>query len=220
MQKVTLNDLRRLFLDKWKWLLAGLAAGALLLSLYALLFVGNQYTAEISLYVQNVESDGVATSNNLTASRMLTNTYVVILQDERTLETVAQNMAEPVTVGQLKSALTIAPSTNTAMITVSATTNDPDVSRSMCQAMCTVAPGILYQVVRAGTVTPLGEVPPAVKTGPHIGRSALLGAIIGLLVMGAAAFIAYIADNTIKNKEDLQAATDLPLLGEIPTLDS
>ncbi len=218
MQKIAVKDLIKIFLAKWKWLLIGALVGALVLSLYAVFVTGEQYTAEISLYVQNVESGGVATSNNLAASQILTNTYVVILEDADTMEKVVQNLQEPMTVGQMRTAVSVTASDDTAIIKVSATTDDPKLSRKICQTMCTVAPGILREVVNSGTVTALGEVPPAIKTGPRVVRNALFGVIGGLFLAMAAAYIAYISDTTVKSREDLQEMTGVPLLGEIPSL--
>ncbi len=218
MQKFALKELMRIFLGKWKWLLTGLLIGALLLSLYAVLVVGDRYTAEVSLYVQNMDSGGVATYNNLAASYILTNTYVAILEDADALEKVAQNMSEPISVGQVRSAVSITASANTSMITVSATTDDPTLSQNICKAMSAVAPTVLHEVVSSAKVTTLGEVPTAVKTGPHVVRDALYGAAAGLLVALAAVYIAHMSDTTIKNREDLKEATEIPLLGEIPSL--
>ncbi len=218
MQKFALKELMRIFLAKWKWLLAGLLIGALLLSLYAVFVVGDRYTAEVTLYVQNMDSGGVATYNNLAASYILTNTYVAILEDADALEKVADSMSEPISVGQVRSAVSITASANTSMITASATTGDPVLSRNLCRAMSRIAPTVLHDVVSSAKVTTLGEVPTAVKTGPHIVRNAVYGAAGGLLIALVAVYIARLSDTTINNREDLKEATDIPLLGEIPTL--
>ena len=218
MQKITVKSLTRIFLAKWKWLLTGILIGGLLFSLYAVFVTGEKYTATVSMYVQNEESGGVATSNNLAASYILTNTYVVILEDADTLEKVAESMSEPTTVGQVRQAVSVTASPNTAMITVSATTGDPELSRSMCRAVCRIAPTVLRGVVSSGTVTAIGEVPAAVKTGPHIVQAAAYGVGLGLLRAMVAAYFSHISDTTIKGREELQEITEMPLLGEIPRL--
>lgn len=219
MQNITLNALLDLFVFRLKWLLIGLVCGALLASAYTVFFVEDEYTASVSMYVQNTEEDsGVATSSNLSASRMLTNSYAIILQDVETLKLAAENMTVPATMSDIANALTISTSEDSAIIIIHAKTSDAVLSQAICQAVCDVAPEMLHDTVGAGTVTALGDVPPATKTGPNVVRNALLGGLAGLLLTALVVFILYLTDTTVKQKEDLRRITDLPLLGEIPTL--
>ena len=84
MQNFTLSDLLELAVARLKWLIIGLLCGAVIASGYTAFFTDDQYTASISLYVENVESEGeYATGSNLSAAKMLTNSYVIILKMRR-----------------------------------------------------------------------------------------------------------------------------------------
>lgn len=220
MQNITLSEIASLFIRQLKWLLIGLVVGALLLSMYTVLLVDDRYTSSISLYVKNTEDtkDGVATTNNLHAARMLTNSYVLILQDPETLQKMAKRMTVSASVLDIYNALKINTAEDTAIINVSATTNDAILSQAICQALCDVAPEMLSSIVGAGAVRTLGTVPAAVKTGPNALKNGLLGGVAGLLLAAAVVFVIYLCDTTVKSKEELQRMTDLPILGEIPSL--
>lgn len=219
MQELQVSDIIELFINKIKWLCVGLVCGALLLSAYTLLFVDSRYTASISLYVQNTENNsGVATSTNLSASQMLTNTYVVILQDAETLERAAKNMTVSASAAQLARSLSISTSEDTAIITVTAKTGDPLLSQAMCQAMASVAPEMLREVIGAGLVKTLGDVSPAVEIAPNYVGNGIAGAVGGMLVAAVILLVLFMSDTTVRNKEDLQRVTKLPVLGEIPML--
>lgn len=220
MQNITLSDIASLFIRQLKWLLIGLVVGALLLSVYTVLLVDDRYTSSVSLYVKNTEDtkDGVATANNLYAARMLTNSYVLILQDPETLQKMAKRMTVSASVLDIYNALKINTAEDTAIINVSATTNDAILSQAICQALCDVAPEMLSSIVGAGAVRTLGTVPAAVKTGPNALKNGLLGGVAGLLLAAAVVFVVYLCDTTVKSKEELQRMTDLPILGEIPSL--
>lgn len=221
MQNITLSDVLSLFVRHLKWLLIGTVIGALLLSVYTVLLADDRYTSSVSLYVQNTEDigDGIATTNNLYASQMLTNSYAVILQDPETLQKMAKRMTVSATVADIYNALKIETTEDTAIITVSATTGDAILSQAICQALCDVAPEMLTDIVGAGTVRALGEVPTAVKTGPNAVKNGLLGASGGLALAALVVFVLFLCDTTVKSKEELQRITDLPVLGEIPTMD-
>lgn len=220
MQNITLSEIASLFIRQLKWLLIGLVVGALLLSVYTVLLVDDRYTSSVSLYVKNTEDtkDGVATTNNLYAARMLTNSYVLILQDPETLQKMAKRMTVSASVLDIYNALKINTAEDTAIINVSATTNDAILSQAICQALCDVAPEMLSSIVGAGAVRTLGTVPAAVKTGPNALKNGLLGGVAGLLLAAAVVFVVYLCDTTVKSKEELQRMTDLPILGEIPSL--
>ena len=158
MQNITLSDIASLFIRQLKWLLIGLVVGALLLSMYTVLLVEDRYTSSVSLYVKNTEDtkDGVATANNLYAARMLTNSYVLILQDPETLQKMAKRMTVSASVLDIYNALKINTAEDTAIINVSATTNDAILSQAICQALCDVAPEMLSSIVGAGAVRTLG----------------------------------------------------------------
>lgn len=218
MRNITLNVVLGLFLAKLKWLLVGIVGGAVLLGAYTALFVDDEYTASVSLYVQNAEEENGVTTNNLYASAMLTNSYVVILQDVETLKLAAENMTVPATLGQISRALSITTSEDAAIIIISAKTSDALLSQSICQAVADAAPEMAREIVGSGSITALGDVPPAVKTRPNMVKNALLGAVGGFLVVAVILLVRHLTDTTIRSKEDLSQLTDLPLLGEIPAL--
>ncbi len=219
MRNLDLNMMLDLLLSKLKWLLLGLVCGTLLLASYTVLFVDDTYEATVSLYVQNTkEEQNAATTNNLYASRMLTNSYVVILCDVETLEQAAEEITVPATVKDIARALSVKASEDSAIITVTARTNDAVLSQAICQAISDVAPDMLPRMVGAGVIKTLGDVPPAVKTGPNIVVNCILGGIGGMLLVAAVVFLSYMLDLAVKSKEELMSITKIPVLGEIPSL--
>ncbi len=219
MQNFTLADILDLILAKLKWLILGLLCGAVLFSAYTMFFIEERYTASVSLYVENSDTnDEYAVGSNLSAAKMLTNSYVIILRNSSTLREAAGQLSSSVTLSQMASSLSIKASEDAAIITISATTNDAILSQSICEAMSKTAPSAILKVVNSGAVKPLGKTPPAVKTGPDLVQNTLLGALAGFVLSAIAVLITYLSDTTIKGKPDLKRSTDLPVLGEIPTL--
>ncbi len=221
MQNLTLATLWKLFLLRLKWLILGLVCGGLLMGAYTVFRVEDRYVASVSLYVQNAQvQSGVANTNNLAASRMLTNSYAVILRDKETMRMVADRMTMSAGADTVAGALSVDTSEDSAIITVSANTTDALLSQNICQAVCNVAPELLYDTIGAGTITPLSEVPPAVQIRPNFVRNIALGAVGGFAAVALVVLIMHITDMTIKSKEDLCRVAAGPVLGEIPSLNS
>ncbi len=219
MQNLSLDAILDLMLSKLKWLLLGLVCGTLLLATYTVLFVDDTYQASVSLYVQNTKVEqNAATTNNLYAARMLANSYVVVLRDVSTLEKVAEKVSVPTSLGEIAGSLSVKASEDSAILTVVSRTNDAVLSQAICKAVSDVAPDLLPNAIGAGVVKTLGDVPPAVKTGPNIVANCVLGGVGGLILVAAVILVTYLFDLAVKNKEELIQLTDLPVLGEIPSL--
>lgn len=219
MQNLSLDTILDLMLSKLKWLLIGLVCGTLLLAAYTVLFVDDTYQASVSLYVQNTKQEqNASTANNLYAARMLANSYVVVLCDASTIEAVAKEVAVPASLSQIAGSLSVKASEDSAILTVTSKTNDAVLSQAICKAVSEVAPDLLPRAIGAGVVKTLGEVPPAVKTGPNIATNCVLGGLAGMVLVAVVVFITYLFDLAVKSKEELIQLTDLPVLGEIPSL--
>ncbi len=219
MKNLSLDAVLDLMFSKLKWLLLGLVCGALLMATYTVLFVDDTYQASVSLYVQNTKEElNASTANNLYAARMLANSYAVVLRDTSTVEQVAEKVSVPATLSQIAGSLTVRASEDSAILTVTSRTNDAVLSQAICEAVSEVAPELLPRAIGAGVVKTLGDVPTAVKTGPNIATNCLLGGIGGLVLVAAVVLITYLFDLAVKSKEELIQLTDLPVLGEIPSL--
>lgn len=219
MQNLSLDTVLDLMLSKLKWLLLGLVCGALILATYTVLFVDDTYQASVSLYVQNTkQAQNASTANNLTAARMLANSYVVVLSDVSTLEKVAEKVTVSASLLEIAGSLSVEASEDSAILTVTSRTHDAVLAQAICQAVSDVAPELLPRAVGAGVVKTLGAVPPAVKTGPNIATNCILGGLGGMVLVAVVVFIMYLFDFAVKSKEELIQLTNLPVLGEIPSL--
>ncbi len=221
MKDVTMDKLVEILLAKWKWWVAGLLCGCVAAYAFTSLFMEPVYTSSVALYVQNTtENQEAATTNNLYASRMLTNSYAVILQDAKTLKLAAAATDGAVTAQDIAGALSVKTSEDSAIITVSATTQSKKQSEAICAGFAQMAPTYLPEISGAGTVKCLGGVSSAVQTGPHTTRNILIGGVLGAVLMGLLVLARFLWDTTIKVKEDFTDITDIPVLGEIPSLKS
>ena len=62
------------------------------------------------------------------------------------------------------------------------------------------------------------EPQPGIKTGPSLLKNLLLGAVVGLLLGGIAAFIREAIDDAVHSSDDLKKQVPIPLLGIVPAL--
>ena len=75
------------------------------------------------------------------------------------------------------------------------------------------------EIARGGFDWEVVEEPlPGYKTGPKKPQMLLVGAVVGLMLGGLAAFIREITDDSVRTSDDLKKQVALPLLGIIPEL--
>jgi capsular exopolysaccharide synthesis family protein len=94
-----------------------------------------------------------------------------------------------------------------------------DLSRETLKQLLKAQQDIGLEIARGGFDWQIVEEPqPGFKTGPSLMKNLLLGAVAGLLLGGAAAFVRESADDAIHSVDDLSKQTRVPLLGMMPQL--
>ncbi len=221
MQEMDIRLIFSVLLARIKWIVASVAVGVLLFASYAYFFVPEQYTSSSLLYIRNMSSDtqaNMATASNLSAAEYLANTYAVVMKTEPVLNKAYVRLGGVVSEDELKSMVSSSLMEDTTLLQVFAKHGDPETARLACSAMAyaiaDIFPTVTGEVASAKVVE---DATAAVQTSPNVMRSALIGALIGLVVSVAVILLREFLDNTIRDKESLQAQIDVPVLGEIPS---
>ncbi len=221
MQEMDIRLLFGVLLSRIKWIVASIAVGVLLFASYAFLFVPEQYTSSALLYVRNMATDtqaNSATASNLSASEYLANNYAQVMKTEKVINHALAQLGGEVTAAQLRGMLSSSLISDTALLEVSATFGNPEIARRACDAMANSLSEMFPTVTGEVSSTKVVEdASKAVKTSPNVVRSALLGALVGLVLSVAVVLLREFLDNTIRDKETLQIQFNVPVLGEIPS---
>ncbi len=216
-------DLKQIFFvlkKRWKWILAGILVGALVFYAVSAFLLPKKYASSVELYVynSNVTQGNNVNINDINASQKLVNTYIVVLENTEVLSEVASRLSTPVTVGELKAAVSMKAVNETEVLNISALTEDAALSAEICNTFAEVAPDVLKRVVKAGSVEAIGSARAATApSSPNVKRNAVLGGLIGLVLAVGAALLVFLLDNTVKGEEDVRRRLDIPVLGEIPS---
>ncbi len=224
MQEMDIRLIFSVLLARIKWIVASVAVGVLLFASYAYFFVPEQYTSSSLLYVRNMASDtetNSATASNLSAAEYLANTYAVVMKTEPVLSKACTRLNGVLSLAELKTMISSSLVEDTTLLRVSAKHSDPETARLACSAMAYAIsdtfPTVTGEVTSAKVVE---DATVAVQTAPNVLRSALIGALIGLVLSVAIVLLREFLNNTIRDKESLQMQIDVPVLGEIPSFTS
>lgn len=217
---IDLKQILYVLKKRWKWLVAGLLVGLLVFYAISAFLLPKKYASSVELYVynSNVTQGNNVNINDINASQKLVNTYIVILENSEVLTEVASRLSVPMTASQLRGAVTMSSVNETEVLNISALTEDAALSAEICNTFAEVAPDVLKQVVKAGSVEVIGSARAATApSSPNVRRNTVLGGLLGLVVAVGAALIVFLLDNTVKGEEDVRRRLDIPVLGEIPS---
>ncbi len=224
--ELTLSDILYILKRRWFIILGSAILGLVVAFLISNYFITPKYTSSTELYVYgrslengNNTTGGNDNLNELNYSQKLVSTYIVVLQNRDTLEKVAEKLDNKVSAGQLKAYLSMGAVNQTEVLRVSAVTEDPQLSADICNAMGAVAPDVLMDIVKAGSVSVIGKARvSSTPTSPNIQRNSLLGMLIGIILSAGVLLLLFLLDNTVKGEEDLRLHIEVPVLGEVPRL--
>ena len=204
---------------KRAWIIVLCAIITALLTLgYTANFVQPMYQAQVTMYVNNnAGNTGAVSSGNLAVAMQLAKTYVNIIRSDRVLEKVIEETGAMLTTKQVRGAISAETQEETEMFTVRVTTQDPQLSADLANAIARVAPGEISNIIEGSSakVIDYAKVPTS-RTSPSYKVNTVVGAIIGA-VLSAAFFVAQmLLDTRVKGEEDLKKICQIPVLGMIP----
>ncbi|MBQ4612052.1 MAG: hypothetical protein IJB26_00720 [Clostridia bacterium] len=226
MQELDVRAIVGALLSKIKWILLSTVIVAALFGVYVKFCVPNTYKSEVQMYVSNINdlaSSNGASASGLSASQVLVNEYIVILKNDAILSQVAAQLREQgdgyvMTNSAIRNSVKMSSVDETAMLNISVTTEDPDLSKAICDAFAAVAPVQLKEVMEMGTIKSMEPAKPGVKVGPNITKNVLIGAVIGFALACVIVLVLYMMDNTVTGERELKRRLNVTVLGEVPSL--
>lgn len=205
---------------KIKWII-----GAALLFFIASLLISKylltpMYTSSAHMLVDSSAESDQLNINDINASEKLLGTCVYLLTDDAVLEEVASKLGPSYNADRLRNVLRVEALSGTMIIRIAAETDDPELSARICNEMAAAAPGALRRVIKSGSVEMVGAAKPAKDpSSPNVVVNSILGMLLGFALSVVIIALLRILDNTVKDEHDLKRVMDVPVLGEIPSIE-
>lgn len=220
-QEISLLDLWNLF-RKYFVRIAGMTIiGATLAVAFMILFVDRQYESEAQLLVNQSSNQETALQyNEIQSNVFLINTYTDIIQGDAVLTAVNESLGNHFTIGELRNAISVTQSQNSQAFYISATMESPTDAQNIVNSVITEFENTLLEfygddvsgiyVMSSASYNPN-------PVSPSLIMYALIGGMLGFIIMVGIALIQELMDNRVKSAEDL---TNMGMirLGEINEL--
>lgn len=220
-------DLSRLFgavLNK-SWLVA---VAAVLCAVAAFLgtffFITPQYQSSAMFYVNNNSfSVGEATlslsSADISASRGLVKTYIVILDTRETIQDVIDYAGVDRTYGQVRSMIQAESVDNTEVFRVVVTSPDPQEAEQIANAIAYILPKRISSIVEGTSAKVVDAAVVASRpSSPSYSKNTMIGFVVGFALTVAIIVLRELFDVSIRVEEDIEQVCKHPVLAAVPDM--
>lgn len=188
------------------------------------LFLTPEYEATAKFYVNNnsisVGNTSVSlSSGDLTTSRNLVDSYIVILNTRETLNDVIDYAEVSRTYEQLEKMLSADAVDNTEIFKVTVTSTDPQEAEKIANAIAYILPKRISTIIE-GTSAKVVEaaVIPIKPSSPSYTKNTIIGFLLGFVMMVGIVALREIFDTTIRTEEDIAQSCDCPVLTSVPDM--
>ncbi len=224
--EISLWEIARMLIRRIHWLIiAGIAAGVITF-LAVTLFVTPKYESKVSFFVFNSTntSSQTGTVNNadLQAAESLATTYSKILESNTVLDAVIEDLGGQADLSRkdLSSMLKVSVVSDTQLLEVVVTSSDAAFACDIASSFANVAPTEIVRITKAGGAEVVDKPEIAqTKSSPNKTRDCAVGALLGICIAAIIIIIKNLSDTTIYLPGDITAATDVIVIGQIPTIE-
>lgn len=201
---------------------------------YTKYFVSPEYESVSKLYVFNStekSTTGQVSSSDISTSKILVNTYIVILESNSVLDQVCDMIAEyqglegfeylgseAYTPEMIKKMLSASSINNTESFQIVVTATDRHLAKFINDAILYFLPDEIIRVVKAGAVEIIDTATlPTKPSSPSIVKNTALGGLLGFVFICAIIVVFSLLDTRIHSEDDItEEFKDTPIIGVIP----
>ena len=217
-------DIQQIFYILWQnfvWILLVAVLCADVGFAVATFVISPTYSASADMIVNNKQNaatqTGDVTTQDLSASSSLVNTYSVILKSHTVLGQVMSDLQLNYTYDQLADMISVSTVNNTQVMRLTVKCGDPETALEIVSKLVEIAPEVIVDKAEVGSVKTVDEPWTSGKiVAPSKKRYALLGFAAGFALMCALFILKELLNNTYKTEADITKDLGLPVLGVIP----
>ena len=207
-----------------KFWLVGLASvlSAVLVFLVTFCFVTPKYQSSALFYVNNgtlsVGDIGI-TSADISASKSLVDSYIVILKTRASLNDVVDYAGVDRSYEEMLEMISADAVNATEIFEVVVTSSDPQEAERLANAIAYVLPKRIASIIEGTSAKVVDSAVVASKpSSPSYLKTTLLGFIVGLVLSASAIVLHTIFDITIRTEEDITGNCGCPVLAMVPDM--
>lgn len=183
------------------------------------LLIAPTYTASTSIYLtpQISESGSLDYNSQMANSKLVTNA-VNLLTQNNIMSEVAKDVGLE-SADSVKKLVSVSNESNTEIITVTATTTDPKLSKNIANDTVSTFTKVMQKNLNVRNIEVVDKAKLSyVPSGPNIKKNTMLATLVGGVIGVGYAVLKFLFDNRLRTKEEAEKYLGIPVFCEIPEL--
>lgn len=183
------------------------------------LLIAPTYTASTSIYLtpQISESGSLDYNSQMANSKLVTNA-VNLLTQNNIMSEVAKDVGLE-SADSVKKLVSVSNESNTEIITVTATTTDPKLSKDIANGTVSTFIKTMQKNLNVRNIEIVDKAKLSyIPSGPNAKKNGVLAAVVGFVLGAGYAVLRYLLDNRLRTKEEAEKYLGIPVFCEIPEL--
>lgn len=183
------------------------------------LLITPTYTASTSIYLTpQINESGALDYNSQIANSKLVTNVVNLLTQNNIMSEVAKDVGLE-NASSVKKCVTVTNQTDTEIVTITATTTDPKLSKDIANGTVntfikTMQKNLNVRNIEVVYKAKLSYIP----SGPNVKKNTLLATMVGFVLGCGYATLRFLFDNRLRTKEEAEKYLGIPVFCEIPEL--
>ena len=220
--EIDLAEVFHILLRKW-WLIAVVAivcaAGAFGITK---VFMTPKYQSSAKLYILN-KTTSVTSLADIQIGSAITKDFKIIAESkpviDYSIQSIKEEYGKEFTRGDISSSLTVTNQSDTRILVITITREDPEEACIMANAVSEATSKRMSQIMKSDppTTVEMAEVS-SVPVSPHTRRNVILGFLLGAVAVCAVLIIHHMMNDNIKTEEDVERFLGVPTLATLPLI--
>lgn len=175
------------------------------------------YTASTSIYLTpQINDTGSLDYNSQMANSKLVNNVVNLMTQNNIMSEVAKDVGLE-NASTVKKCITVSNQTDTEIVTVTATTGDPKLSKDIANGTVTTFINTMQKNLNVRNIEIVDKAKLSyVPSGPSIKKNTMMATLVGGVIGVGYAVLKFLLDNRLRTKEEAEKYLGIPVFAEFP----
>ena len=213
--EINLGELFQLLKQNIKMIVISILIGIIVLGIMTVFFINKKYESTSKLFLKPDVTEGITDYTQINSNNLMVNNYIEMLKGNNIQSQAADELN--METSEVNAALTISNQTNTQIISITATTTDPKLSKQIVDAVVKVFRKEVKETLNVNNIAVVDQAEVATApVSPNLKMNLIIGALLGGFISVGYLFIKFMLDTHIHNKEEAEKYLGIPMLGSIP----
>lgn len=215
--EIDMGELLRYLAGKAGYIILTALAFAVLALAVTTFCMTPRYTSTTKMYVLNRQTNEGVTSSDLQSSTYLTKDYMEMIRSRTVIEAVIADLNLNSTYENVLGQISVSAASDTRVIAISVTDNDPYEARDIANAVRSAAAAHIQSVMNTEAVTVVDEANiPTKKSSPKTTKNVAMAGGFGLILALAVCVVLYLMNDKVTTAEDVERYLGLSVLASMP----